>query len=965
MPETANIPAEVTPLNINPCIFVGIGTTGLKILEEVRHLFYEEFGVAGLPCFRYLVLETNNQARANDSFLPHPPTEGERINLITMTIPNLDAVNRSEELLAWLDERTLRFSQRGYELGTGHRRQGGRLCLWENWPAVRDAITQAVQQVNAPEARTSSDRFLRERYFNRRHPDIPVPEESLVKAVPNVYITGTLCGGTCSGTFLDIGFFFRSLLQVRNRSNLNDISSSEIVGMFTIPDTFYLCKEASLPHVVSCWAALLELDFYTKEETTYELRYPNQPTFSSREPPFTTAYLVSKRHTGKAGFTEDDQDGLERMCAMNLFTEVAAGTAAHKAEIRIDLPAAGQGFFQVNPAGYIRAFSSFGLSAIWYPRYRVVQAICRGLGEHMATDWLGNDGFRPQNVEEAARDECQAVLDWAGGSLLGTVQGAHCPVHLPNLIARLFERCRPEFMAASREGLERYILDFPGGDTTLGQRLSPRGEYYRHVETAVTLLTPELRRRLRDLVVRYLRQHTFAQTRHYLNTLEAWVRAKEASIPSELPVYSQQQNLARAAEVYEDRWTWAVGLRQAAITEFKEEVWNRFQESTRQHLDRLRDHFLKQALANVLGFLASLKLELDTAETTLRTLCRTCISERERLVRCPQASNVVIFSAGAPDSIADDVDLGVAAILRSTSLEQLRAAFLRWEDPNNPHAPREHDPLGVFERRQEALMALIERGYESQAQEQAARFRIDPEAVKAATKHLQTLVHFSSPYFEPSPEWRPAPTPHSHNLLFCCDRDTAHELAKKANEHLQGAYFACKYPPLDHFVFFYQETPGLALSDLAIAPFAAERLEAEEANPNNTEPTRFTHKLGRRMFDPRAQMDLARQWVRDSLDLASELFQVLQDQPYVSYLTTERISHDVYLKDDESIREFIRKNGLDGFIRLLAERLATLDRLELVRRMEQRKQMAQTREEREALAKRHEEIIRTVFPPQA
>ena len=494
MSQPTATPPEVPRVNINPSIFVGIGTTGLRILEALRRLFYEEFGVAGLPCFRYVVLETDRNNEPNDSFLPHPPAEGERINLIPITIPDLEAVKKTPELLEWLDERTLRFSSRGYETGAGHRRQAGRLCLWENWASVRDAITGAVQDVRTPQAREEAGRFLRQDYFARRHPQMALPTGPLVDPVPRVYLTGTLCGGTCSGIFLDVAFFFRSLLQVRSRSNLRDVGASEIIGLFTIPDTFYVQREEGLPHVASCWAALLELDFYTKDETVYELRFPNQPRFMTREPPFTTVYLVSKQHMGRAGFTEDDEESLPQMCAMNLFTEVVAGMAATKAANRVNLPSAGSGFFQVNQAGHIRAFSSFGLSAIWYPRYRITKAICRRLGEMMANEWLGDTRFQPQKVEEAVRSDWEAVLNWARGSLLGTVHDAHCPKHLPNLVTELFNKRWPEFKAASRDGLEAIIQDFPGGDTTLSQRFAPGGEYYRDVETAMTLLVAELER---------------------------------------------------------------------------------------------------------------------------------------------------------------------------------------------------------------------------------------------------------------------------------------------------------------------------------------------------------------------------------------------------------------------------------------------------------------------------------------
>lgn len=933
----------------------------------------EEFGVAVLPCFRYLVIETKRDSRADDGFLPHRPEPHERVDLIPITIPDLRGVQRTPSLDAWLDPRTLeRKNERGYEEGVGHRRQAGRLCLWENWPRVRDAIIQTVEGVNTSESRTRADWFLRENYFVRKPSRASLPADSLVDAVPRVYLVGTLCGGTCSGTFLDLAFFFRSLLDARNRSNLRDLGRTEIVGLFTIPDSIYIRKEKSLPHVVSCWAALLELDFYTKEETVYEVQFPNQPPFKTPEPPFTTAYLVSKRNTGRMGFTEDDLEGLHQMCAMNLFTEVVAGMASVKAGNRTNLPASGSGFFKTNASGYIRAFSSLGLSAMWYPRYRITKAICRRLGEEMANDWLGNKNFQPGKIEETLRAEWQASLEWATGSLLGTVGKANCPVHLPNVVAQLFDRRESEFKAASRDGLEALILNFPGGETTMAQRLNPGGEYYRHVAAAMTLLTPDLRSRLGDMVAKYLRQHTFTETRHYLKTLEDWIKAKEESISPELPPYSQKQDLSRASEVHGDRATWALGLRRDAIKEYKEGVWDRFRQHTLRHLEHLREHFLKQALANVRGDVVSLRLQIEAAETKLTTLRNACVREREELVTCPHSSNIVILSEGKPDSIADDVALSVATILQSTSLDELRRNFLSMEAPQGPATMEEQDPIEVFESRHEALMAFVERAYQRKAQDRVADFKIGRVALHAAAARIKDMVFASSPYFEPSSGlsgWKndmvPPQTP---NFLFCGDDEASARLVEEAKRHTSSeshAKFISEPSPLDHFIFFYQETLGLALSDFTIAEFAAQQLEAEESNPENREPTRYSHKLGRHMFDPRAIEDTARQWVRDTQELAPELFQTLEGQVYLDYRAADHTSRDVYVNDEASVRDFIRDNGLEAFIRLLAERLASLGRVELVQRIDKRKHSAQTREKREALAARHEEILMTVFPPPA
>ena len=43
---------------IKPTLFIGLGTTGLKILKSLRQLMFEEYGQEGLPIFRYVSIET-------------------------------------------------------------------------------------------------------------------------------------------------------------------------------------------------------------------------------------------------------------------------------------------------------------------------------------------------------------------------------------------------------------------------------------------------------------------------------------------------------------------------------------------------------------------------------------------------------------------------------------------------------------------------------------------------------------------------------------------------------------------------------------------------------------------------------------------------------------------------------------------------------------------------------------------
>ena len=101
--------------SLSPCLFIGIGTNGWRIIDDLRQLFFEEFGVGGLPCFRYIAIESNAGRLPDDSFLPHVPKPYETIRPVYITIPDISVIQKRIDpkldqefkpgLKDWLDPR--------------------------------------------------------------------------------------------------------------------------------------------------------------------------------------------------------------------------------------------------------------------------------------------------------------------------------------------------------------------------------------------------------------------------------------------------------------------------------------------------------------------------------------------------------------------------------------------------------------------------------------------------------------------------------------------------------------------------------------------------------------------------------------------------------------------------------------------------------------------------------------------
>ncbi len=110
----------------------------------------------------------------------------------------------------WLDPFVLATGDSSH--GARAIRALGRLSFFLNYPAISNAFEQARHRISVVDNRA----FMEKRGI-------------VVDPGLNVYIVGSLCGGTGSGMFLDIAFMVKHLL--RNES------VSERIGYLVLPGT--------------------------------------------------------------------------------------------------------------------------------------------------------------------------------------------------------------------------------------------------------------------------------------------------------------------------------------------------------------------------------------------------------------------------------------------------------------------------------------------------------------------------------------------------------------------------------------------------------------------------------------------------------------------------------------------------------------------------------------------------------
>ncbi len=957
-------------LNVSPTLFIGVGTNGWNILDNLRELVYEEFGVSGLECFRYVALESDENKRSPDNIpgtLVH-----EIVTPVLIGVPTTDTAKRrinpgdhdhyTPGLAAWLDPLLVNRGARNFTAGAGNSRHAGRLCLWENWDGKAcKAITDAYQDITNQKKRDEADKFLREKYLPKK--GISNVSDPIVGLAPKVYIFGTLCGGTCSGSFIDLAYFVSDLIGVGARSMVSQPTSPEVIGLFTIIDTLTVNERHLRTNVANCSAALRELDYYYQENSSYRVEFPDGKVINTTNQPFDTLYLVSMRNMQKLGFPESDIPALTKMCAMNLFTEVVAGMAAVKSANRVNLRNTAQGYLKPNQAGHIQAFSCFGLSAISYPRYRIAQAINRQLGKDMCDHWLGGD-LNASVVKDEAKSEWLNLLEQGKRSLVGAGEvllGAgevkpRCGVDLMNEVSVTFDHGQSQFEATDKSALDGFASYFPDPKATFVDKLArPQGEYFQKIFDSRELVLKDIKHALQHLIESYISAHTIRETKQYVGHILTQVDNLLKEHSDEIPVLSQKLDLRLSNEVHSDFWSRLLYLRRQAIIEYKAALWQDLRYRVEAQLESVRDAALKSILPGVIEYLKEASDQIQSIEDTLAELRKACITQKANRINLTQHNNLVVISDGKIDNIEDDVNTAVSNILRETERIELRRMFLGGDSAIS----------SLFDADISLLVSRTDTAFGAKSREAVSHFQIGQEILKKLANRIEALVVTSLPYIEPESTWKPLATAQLPNFLFSQDQQSGKDLVAKTTKTLtdQRAHYAWASSPLDHFVFFYQERPGLAVSDLAVYTKAESVLSEVEASSSKI-ATCYTHKAGQRHFNVgrvREYAELTR-WIGAMSYLRPDVFYPDgNNRKFLKFTTLDGMNRTLCVDDHDQLKSHVDEHSNKVLLTLFKQKVKEQGKEKTIERMNQISDGVTDPSKKRDLEQLHDSIVQVVF----
>lgn len=327
-------------------ILIGLGGAGQQMVLRTKRFFLDTYGALP-PSVKLFCLDTDNESlrlpsTVNDREYALEPQEFLHLKVINPK----EFVESGGSVSKWFIKPVPTGS---FTKGAGAVRENGRLAFFYHIREINQRLDKLLTALNDQQLltrmATAKDRLGANTNFK------------LSGNEPEIYVCGSVAGGTGSGTFLDVGILLRSLRQ-----------NSTIHGFFLLPWAY---RNKAWAHRVkqNGYAALAELDnlqsimYGQKDFFPYKVQYGDQHV-EVDQPPYDLCHLIDGRN--EHGENIDDVGSLSETVATAIF--LSMGSMSYKVDSVIDnlrtfIAAQDQYVWR----GRYARYSSLGVSSIHYP----------------------------------------------------------------------------------------------------------------------------------------------------------------------------------------------------------------------------------------------------------------------------------------------------------------------------------------------------------------------------------------------------------------------------------------------------------------------------------------------------------------------------------------------------------------------------------------------------------------------
>jgi hypothetical protein len=373
---------------ITRAVCIGLGGTGLKTIMRLRCLIVERYGsLDNFPIVQFVQIDTNSDDLDASDINGNPRHRGVDVTLkpqekvhIGMRASDADALRRAlqdpdaetpySHIAEWLPRYVVE-NARAIDKGASGIRAVGRLAFFHNYATIKAKISAA-------------ERGTTEKKEQLTHEWGITPKQDL-----DIFIVGSLYGGTGSGTFLDVAYAVKKLYP-----------EAKVYG--------YLVIDPELPspdgsnngfdQQANIYAALMELDFYSKGNhfrAFYDKNDPKSKINSNGKPPFDFTFLVS-RNTNNPVHLIKEKNKIFNLIAQKIALEFSSKLADSdglkgKRDDFNPLLSENDNHPRPNPQYYL----TFGLSEIYCPIDRIIEITSARVSVYLMQFWQSGYGQAP------------------------------------------------------------------------------------------------------------------------------------------------------------------------------------------------------------------------------------------------------------------------------------------------------------------------------------------------------------------------------------------------------------------------------------------------------------------------------------------------------------------------------------------------------------------------------------------
>lgn len=386
--------ATVEEKSMVPTVLVGVGGTGVEVLSRVRRLVEESYGSLNqFPLISFLTIDTDKDYKVSNPEAAGSPLQDHEKYWASVSGNEVSDMMSNMPNYPWIESwfpKELERNMGALQAGAGQIRACGRFAFFYNYHKIKAQFNEACNRVKGKE------QFMLDKY------DIRVNSNGL-----NIFIVGSLSGGTGSGMILDLGYCLRDWLKGQG--------SPLITAIVPMPNAFAAINVGDRV-LANGYAALMELSYFSDYRTEYVAQFSSglADEVRSKSAPFDFTYLVGTRN-GDSEFTLDQ---IREMIAQNIFLDLTSDFAPHKRSIRDNIKGA---WAQADPGGrgYPKNFMSFGLAAIEIPLSQIRTTLADRLGVDLIGWWLNEAASLPPNMVDLLQTDILKRMRLTESELLG------------------------------------------------------------------------------------------------------------------------------------------------------------------------------------------------------------------------------------------------------------------------------------------------------------------------------------------------------------------------------------------------------------------------------------------------------------------------------------------------------------------------------------------------------------------